>query len=408
VEAVVGGEAADTLIGDDGPNRLAGGAGGDRIDGGGGADRIEGGDGDDALDGGSGADDVAGGAGVDGTSYGSRSDGVAVSLDGLANDGNAEDLFADNLRADVENVTGTGHDDVLRGSAADNLLDGLFGDNRLEGLGGNDTLTASNRGSDVLDGGDGIDTASYRDTGFDGVTVTLDGRANDGAPAGAAGVPAGGEADNVLTENVTGSEFDDVITGNDESNRLSGGGGDDTLRGAGAGDAILGGPGLDTLLGESGVDVVNANDGVHDQVDCGPDPDVANLDLTDAAGVLRGGGTLPATAGCETQNTAPRGQLPNVRLASATVRIDRRGRARIALRCPRRSKRRCAGALRLQRPHGPSLGRAHFSIPRARRAILMLRLHRGVPPRAAQIITRERDATGRPKLTLAPVRLQHR
>ena len=406
VEGVIGGEAADTLIGNDGPNRLAGGAGGDRIDGGGGADRIEGDDGDDTLDGGSGADDISGGAGVDGESYGSRSDPVTVSLDGLANDGNAQDLFADNLRADVENVKGTSGDDVLRGSAADNLLDGSFGDNRLEGLGGNDTLTASNRGSDVLDGGDGGDTASYRGTGFDGVTVTLDGRANDGAPAGAAGVPAGGEADNVLTEDVIGSEFDDVITGNDESNRLSGGDGTDTIHGAGAGDTILGGPGLDVLIGDTGVDVLNANDGLSDRVDCGPDPDVANLDLADAVGALRGGGILPATAGCEAQNIAPHGQLPNVRLASTTVRIDHRGRARIALRCPRRSKRRCTGTLRLQRPHGAHLGRARFSIPRAGRAILTLRLRRRVRPSAAQILTRERDVAGRPKRTLVTVRLR--
>ena len=383
---------------------VEGGAGDDRLTGSRFANQLDGNGGDDTLDGAGGADDVAGGAGRDSVSYGGRADPVTVSLDGIADDGNALDLFADNLRADVENVTGTFGDDVLRGSDADNTLDGLFGDNRLDGLGGNDTLTASNRGSDVLDGGDGIDTTSYSGTGFDGVTVTLDGLANDGAVAGA-GVPPGGEADNALTENVVGSAFADVITGNDDSNRLAGAGGDDILHGGRAGDTLLGGSDRDTLLGEAGVDVLNANDGFPDQVDCGPDPDVANLDLQDSTAGLRGGLLLPATAGCETQNAAPSGQLPNVMLARTTIQVDHR-RAPIALRCPRRAKRHCSGSLRLRRPHGTSLGRAHFSIPRGRRAIVTLRLRRDARPGPALIRTRERDATGRPKHTLIPVRLR--
>jgi Ca2+-binding RTX toxin-like protein len=400
VESVLGGAAADILIGDDRGNVLQGGDGDDTIDGRAGRDDLDGGGGDDTLLGGSDADDVSGGPGQDGVSYAGRSEAVSVSLDGAADDGSAQDQFAD--KVDVENVTGTVFDDVLLGNASANFFDGQAGNDRLEGRAGRDTLKGS-AGSDLLDGGDGVDTASYQ--GHPSVTVTLDGVANDGTPAGVPGAPAGGEADNALTENVTGGPLADTITGDAGSNELSGGDGDDTIRGAGGNDRVIGGAGLDVLLAEAGNDTVEANDGLTDRVDCGPDADAANLDLADRTGAFRGGGILPESAGCELQAIAPVGRLPNVSLAAERVAVDRRGRAHLTLRCPRRSHRRCAGTVRLQRLDGTDLGAGRFAIRRGGRATVLVRLRRPAGRGVARILARERDVDGRPKLTLARVRV---
>ena len=88
-----------------------------------------------------GADDLRGGTGRGTRSATSpRVDAAVSTLDDLADDGSAQDLFTENVRGDVENLIGTVQNDVLRGTARPNLLDGRFGDDRLEGLGGNDTL----------------------------------------------------------------------------------------------------------------------------------------------------------------------------------------------------------------------------------------------------------------------------
>jgi Ca2+-binding RTX toxin-like protein len=402
VEGALGGSGPDTLVGDGGPNRLDGRGGGD------------------TLDGRAGSDDITGGDGRDGVSYFGRDEGVSVSLNGAPDDGNADDFVRDNVRADVEDVSGTSSNDVLVGSDSGNLLQGFDGDNRLEGRGGADTLR-SGVGTDLLDGGDGVDTASYEghpslepERPVPGgvlpeIVITLDGLANDGIqPAGntddKGSVP--GELDNVLTENVTGSGNGDVITGDAGPNALSGRGGGDTLRGGGGDDSVDGGLGLDVMSGEAGGDLLRANDGLADRVDCGPDPDIADLDLADGPGPLRGGAVLPASAGCEFQNIAPVGRLPNVALAGKTVAVDPRGRAQLALRCPRRSHRRCAGIVRLQRLDGTDLGAARFGIRRGGHATVAIRLRRAAPRGPAQILARERDVDGRPKLTFARVRVR--
>jgi hypothetical protein len=63
------------------------------------------------------------------------------------------------------------------------------------------------------------------------------------------------------------------------------------------------------MLGEAGGDLLLADDGLADEVDCGPDADLAELDLADTGGVSR-------------------------------VRVDEHRRAHIALGCPRRAHRR--------------------------------------------------------------------
>jgi Ca2+-binding RTX toxin-like protein len=92
---------------------------------------------------------VSGGAGSDTADYSARSAAVRVTLDGVADDGQASD--GDNILADVENVSGGWGDDTLRGSSADNALHGGIGNDGLIGSAGNDHLRGS-AGNDVLDG----------------------------------------------------------------------------------------------------------------------------------------------------------------------------------------------------------------------------------------------------------------
>jgi Ca2+-binding RTX toxin-like protein len=186
VENLTGGPGDDTLTGDGAVNVLRGGVGNDTISGGGGNDDVQGADGLDIL---------AGDAG----------------------------------------------DDALAGAAGNDSLNGGDGTDALRGDTGDDTLTGGG-GADYMDGGTGSDRASYAANGAtDGVTVTLDGAANDGTGAGAEGDAVVG------TENVTGGAGADRLQGNQGVNDLRGEGGDDVVIGGGGNDTLDGGAGNDTL-----------------------------------------------------------------------------------------------------------------------------------------------------------------
>ncbi len=221
------GEAGvDVLYGDGGDDELHGGADRDKLFGGAGADSLHGDDGDDALHGGdgddwlygnAGADRLDGGRGIDWASYLGSSAGVRINLaTGTVGGGDAE---GDVLTA-IENLAGSGYDDVLRGDGVGNVLYGLDGADELYGNGGDDVLQGG-AGADRLDGGSGVDSALYEDSDA-GVFVDLKyGNTGGGAAEG-----------DVLTsiENVTGSGFDDNLRGDAGANRLQGG--------AGAGDWV--------------------------------------------------------------------------------------------------------------------------------------------------------------------------
>ena len=210
----------------------------------------------------------------------------------------------------IENLTGSGHNDTLTGDAGSNTLDGGAGDDSLSGGAGDDTL----------DGGAGTDTAHY--TGTVTVTATDDGWSVDGgagegtdtlsnveviddaaggkirlvgnggyatiqaafdaaaagdtiqiAPDDYSGSPATTTVDGLMVSapadatgiaitlgtgvhditllgdsdiDVTGNGLDNVIVGNDGNNSLSGLGGNDTLTGGAGDDTLDGGDGTDT------------------------------------------------------------------------------------------------------------------------------------------------------------------
>ena len=181
----------------DGDDHLTGGAGDDRLDPGGGADTIHAGAGDDLLVDTPGADLLDGGEGtLDAITYGAYLPGgpLALSLDGVANDGRAGE--GDNL-LDVEWVTGGPQADVITGGPTANFLFGGDGDDRIDGGLGADLLRG-NHGDDVLVGrdlqlqrddlgcGDGPDDAAVADAGD---LVASDCERLDRAPAPAAPAP---------------------------------------------------------------------------------------------------------------------------------------------------------------------------------------------------------------------------
>jgi Ca2+-binding RTX toxin-like protein len=252
-----------TLFGDDGNDSIQGGGGNDAIDGFGGDDTLDGGAGDDVLVGGDGADELLGGAGTDTAAYFDKTQPVSLTLDGLANDGTAGE--GDFIGSDIENLTGGDGNDTIIGDNAVNILDGGPGDDYLNGGGGDDALNATGEGNDTLVGGKGNDTAIYTSGG---VKVTLDGKANDGAP---------GEHDNIKTEWVAVNGDNNMLVGDDGPNLLFCFGKHNTIIGNGGDDMITdnspdgkcvvsGGPGDDIFA----LNVASASAGT---VDGGPGTD---------------------------------------------------------------------------------------------------------------------------------------
>jgi Ca2+-binding RTX toxin-like protein len=159
-DIIDGGAGDDFLSGSNGNDLLVGGAGDDLLIGGFGDDILYGGDGNDtaqAFDVADGSDVFHGGAGHDHADYSRRVGPVRVSLDGTANDGAPGE--GDNIRPDVEAVTGGASDDILIGNASANVLTGGPGNDSLFGLGGDDVLYGADgvSGNDRVDGGAGTD-----------------------------------------------------------------------------------------------------------------------------------------------------------------------------------------------------------------------------------------------------------
>jgi hypothetical protein len=139
------------------------------------------------------------------------------------------------------------------------------GTDRLTGGLGDDTLDPGFGSSDEVHGGAGYDTVSYGSRAS-GVTVTLDGAANDGGP---------GENDLVGqdVEEILGGAGDDVLVGDVRINIVDGAAGNDTLDG---------GAGADILLGSDGNDQLLLRDGNRERARCGNGVDRAVVDTIDS------------------------------------------------------------------------------------------------------------------------------
>ena len=223
IENVNGSDYNDVLEGDGAANQLAGGKGDDTLIGNGGADRLDGGHGNDEID------------------YTASGAGVRVDLEqGAGSGGYAEG----DIIINVENVTGSGHSDVLTGDGGANHLFGWTGDDEIYGGPGDDLLVGG-PGADRIEGGAGYDHVFYTESDT-GVTIDL-----------SAATAEGGDAQGDVisgVEQITGSFYSDVLVGDNYVNTLSGDHGDDELFGNGGNDTLSGDEGHDKVHGDAGND----------------------------------------------------------------------------------------------------------------------------------------------------------
>ena len=221
-ENLTGSNFNDTLTGNAAANTLSGGVG---------IDVLNGGAGNDILDGGAGADRLVGGDGSDTYVVENVADVVsetnAVAITGGTDTVNTT-LASYTLGANVENLR-------LMATTAANGTGNALGNTLFAGAGNN-----------ILNGGDGIDTASYA---FATSAVTANLALTTAQATGGSG------SDTLLAfENLTGSNFNDILTGNAAANTLRGGIGNDVLSGGAGNDLLIGGVGVDRLNGGVGAD----------------------------------------------------------------------------------------------------------------------------------------------------------
>jgi Ca2+-binding RTX toxin-like protein len=261
---IIGTNSNNILNGTTSSDTMIGRAGNDQLFGNGGNDRLQGGTQNDVLNGGLGIDtaDYYSNLLIGGTTYIGATAGVIVNLN-LAGAQNTVGAGLDTL-VSIENLTGSNFNDALAGNSGTNVLSGLAGSDILAGAGGTDQLLGGdgndllNGGThnDLLNGGLGSDTADYGTFTIGrqpvigataGVTVTL-------TVQGAAQNTGGAGLDTLVSiENLTGSDFNDILIGNSADNVLTGRAGNDTL---------IGGLGNDTLQGDSGNDTLNGGAGI--------------------------------------------------------------------------------------------------------------------------------------------------
>lgn len=230
----------------------------------GGNDTLYGGSENDELAGGEGDDVMSGDDGVDRVSFYDYTHTVftgataSLLIVGVAqNTGHGMDT----LRG-IEHLSGTQFSDVLTGDAGDNWLWGqsidfdgvtrLANGDTLSGGDGNDLLTVGS-GDNVLKGGAGNDSVALFDAnGAVNVSLELQGAAQDTGQ---------GMMLLKLVENLSGSDFNDILTGDNHDNNLLGAYGDDTLVG-GKGNDYLYGDGLMSIdgIGYSGAIRIFADD----------------------------------------------------------------------------------------------------------------------------------------------------
>jgi Ca2+-binding RTX toxin-like protein len=168
--------------------------------------------------------------------------------------GNYDDLIDNRTTALVETLSGDDGNDTIRLGGAPGVV--VFA----SGGDGNDVFY-SGAGSDVIDGGEDVDTVSYAGR-FGAVTADLD------APymwmgirfAGHGGMGAENDGFNNI-ENLTGGGGDDLLTGNSRPNVLDGGSatvpcGTPPCATFSGNDRLVGGNGADVLLGRDGNDLM--------------------------------------------------------------------------------------------------------------------------------------------------------
>lgn len=149
-------------------------------------------------------------------------------------------------------INGLGGNDTLRGNRGEDTIKGGGGADTLFG-GDDDDILEGGLGADELNGGAGIDIARYIDSAA-AVEIDLFKNTSKGGSA---------QGDTFfLVENLSGSNFADILIGDNSANVLSGFGSNDVMRGGENNDTLFGGLGTDQLFGDAGDDVLNGGDGL--------------------------------------------------------------------------------------------------------------------------------------------------
>lgn len=172
----------------------------------------------------------------------------------------------------------------LLGRLTDNvgIAYGAWIENAVGGSG--DDRIIGNAVTNVLDGGAGFDTVSYRDAGA-GVTASLmTMRGGTGDAAGDRYVNIEALEGSAFNDTLSGGNGHDTVSGLAGNDMITGNNGDDTLFGGAGNDVLDGGNGIDTLDGGAGNDVLrggNADDVLlggagNDTLDGGNGNDVLN------------------------------------------------------------------------------------------------------------------------------------
>ncbi|HEU4655929.1 MAG TPA: hypothetical protein VFR97_00305 [Capillimicrobium sp.] len=249
--------------------------------------------------------------------------------------GGGDDTIEGRRGGQRDRYDGGDGDDVIEGSDNPELLEGGPGNDKLYGNEGADELhggpgddevvgdSFSKAYADVVDGGPGVDSStndwtnnSVTGTAQPYVTVSMDGKANDGRPGerddvtsvetivyhSAATFIAGAEAVSFTLKEVpsgrsklVGSDKADYLRSPDSPDTIDGRGGDDEIEGGNNDDRITGGPGRDVINADAGPgscnflvcrlphgnDKVLARDGARDSIECGAGRDVVIADRKD-------------------------------------------------------------------------------------------------------------------------------
>ena len=257
IENLAGSNYNDVLLGNSLGNALWGLNGNDQLWGRGGDDHLIAGAGDDTLIGGAGADRLDGGAGRDRVVYVDSAVGLRADLQVWASN---TGIAAGDVYIAVEDLYGTGYNDVLLGNTVANTIWGDSGNDQIWGRAGNDTLIGGNgndtllggAGADLLNGGEGRDRVQYNDSAT-GLRADLQVASTN------TGIAAGDSY--VSIEDLYGTLSNDVLLGDAAGNIIWGDGGNDQIWGRAGNDTLIGGNGNDTLLGGAGADLLNGGEG---------------------------------------------------------------------------------------------------------------------------------------------------
>ncbi len=239
IENIVAGSGDDTLIGNARDNLFIGGAG---------SDSFYGGEGSDTVD------------------YSDAPAGITSRIwsgSGYIHFANGDRETVDS----IENLIGSGYDDMLLGNNAPNMLVGGGGSDHINGFAGNDVISPGAGGGNTLHGGEGYDVLSYADSSVS-LAISFETRTTRHLGSSLADDRIYG------FEHVAGGRGNDIITGSAHNNLFYASEGDDRVSGRSGNDTyILSAIGDDMFFGEAGLDTLLLPDLAQRTPTPGPEPD---------------------------------------------------------------------------------------------------------------------------------------